>query len=67
MERVGSIVGTAASPWIYEAIGYFGVYGLRVACLLIGWLYLVFYIREPDNSKFGKVLHLVKYTKMTVN
>lgn len=51
VSTVGMAIGTALSGITFQALGYYGVYGLSSVLLTIGFLYGLIFIKEVPPNK----------------
>ena len=51
MFQLGMLVGTLLSPYIFDAIDYYGCYGLAIALNAIVLTYFIFLIKELPKPK----------------
>jgi len=54
MFTLSSIAGTLLSPQVFEYWGYFGNYGLSTLSFVLAILYLIFFVKEPIDTKKQK-------------
>jgi hypothetical protein len=48
---LSKVVGSLLSPYIFEYLGYFGNYCLSSLSFVLAILYLVFFVKEPIDTK----------------
>lgn len=53
-ELFGQLVGTAASPLVFSALGYYGIYVARLVIMFASVVYLALLIKEPLREKKTK-------------
>jgi hypothetical protein len=51
VEALGSLIGTAISNVVFVAIGYYGSYSIRTACMIFSTAWIYFYLKEPVVQK----------------
>ena len=48
IECVSRIFGVALSPIVYNNLGYYGSFGIRLGCSALAILHLVIFVKEPQ-------------------
>ena len=51
MFTLSNITGTLVSPYIFDYMGYYGNYILSSACYALAIIHLVFFVKEPIETK----------------
>ncbi len=51
VELLAQIAGLVLSPIVFDALGYFGSFGIRLGCTFTATLYLLVFIRDPPRPK----------------
>jgi hypothetical protein len=58
VERLGNLIGNLCSNLVFQALGYYGSYGIRTAGNAFFIVWIVFFTKEPHSARKQKSLGL---------